>query len=126
MASKILIKRVIDIGSADKKIKFRATGSQIEFEGFHKLYREGKDDVLEQNEDGQTLPSLEEGTELLRVSVEPMFHSTKPLPRFTEASLVKSLEELGIGRPSTYASILSVLQDREYVVLQKKRFFPED
>ena len=88
------------------------------------LYIEGRD---EENGNGEgMLPPLEEAQELDLMDLIPEQHFTQPPPRFTEASLVKALEEYGIGRPSTYASIISILQDREYVKLIKKRFHPED
>mgnify|MGYP002266989927 CR=1 FL=1 len=90
-----------------------------------KLYREGQDDK-EDDESGRILPALNEGEVLGRQEVLPEQHFTQPPPRFSEASLVKKLEELGIGRPSTYASIISVLQDRNYVRIDKRRFIPED
>jgi DNA topoisomerase-1 len=103
----------------------RATGSVIAFDGFYKLYREGIDDS--DDKDGERiLPDLKEGEKVERLSVDPEQHFTQAPPRYSEASLVKRLEELGIGRPSTYASIISVLQDRNYVIIDKRRFIPED
>src|SRR6476646_1396689 len=96
----------------------RATGSVIRFDGFLKLYEEGTDDVI--GEDG-SLPVLAEGDKLERRKIEAKQHFTEPPPRYTEASLIKKMEELGIGRPSTYASTLNILRDREYVRLDKKR-----
>ena len=112
-------------------VVLRATGSVIAFDGFLKLYQEGRDDPenngAESGDDkDRILPSMEEGERLILGEVKPEQHFTQPPPRFTEASLVKRLEELGIGRPSTYASILSVLQDRDYVTLESRRFVPED
>ena len=104
---------------------FRATGSTLVFDGFYKLYREGKDDSESGNGE-KILPKLTQGQGLERRTVTPEQHFTQPPPRFTEASLVKRLEELGIGRPSTYASIISVLQERNYVRLEKRRFEPVD
>ncbi|MEZ5862383.1 MAG: topoisomerase C-terminal repeat-containing protein, partial [Geminicoccaceae bacterium] len=93
-----------------------------------KLYQEGRDDPLGDDEDGEgvLLPALVTGTKVAERGVTPEQHFTEPPPRFSEASLVKRLEELGVGRPSTYASIISVLQDRDYVRLEQKRFVPED
>ncbi|WP_425361079.1 type I DNA topoisomerase [Candidatus Tisiphia endosymbiont of Stenodema calcarata] len=108
----------------DKEFTCRANGSIIAFDGFYKIYREGLDDETE--EENRLLPPLKEGEKLITDSVNPAQHFTDPPPRYSEASLVKRLEELGIGRPSTYASIISVLQDRKYVVVEKKRFFPEE
>ena len=124
----------VDVESADHQIVLRATGSTVAFDGFLKVYREDRDDPTP-NGNGQTpaeedddrrLPVLNEGESAAQKEVVPNQHFTQPPPRFTEASLVKKLEELGIGRPSTYASTLQVLQDRDYVVLDKRRFVPED
>ncbi len=114
-----------DIEPADGGVTLRATGSTIAFDGFLALYHEDEDDPAE-SEEGGRLPNLAERQGLDRNDVTPLQHFTQPPPRYTEASLVKKLEELGIGRPSTYASILQVLQDRNYVKLDKKRFVPED
>jgi DNA topoisomerase-1 len=114
-----------DIDSADRTLRLRATGSTMLFDGFLKLYREDVDDPDEEEEGGR-LPALAARDALHRDTVLPAQHFTEPPPRYTEASLVKKMEELGIGRPSTYASILQVLQDRNYVRLDKKRFVPED
>ena len=103
----------------------RATGQVQRFDGFLKLYQEGTDDE-EKSEDERRLPVIEEGERLALDKVEAKQHFTEPPPRYTEASLVKKLEELGIGRPSTYASILSILRDRGYVRLEKRRLVPED
>ena len=104
---------------------FRATGSVVLFDGFLRLYEEGQDDKSANGED-RILPPLSEGEALERTETRPEQHFTKPPPRYTEASLVRKLEELGIGRPSTYARILSVLQERDYVRLESRRFVPED
>ena len=109
--------------------KLRATGSIVAFDGFLKLYREDTDDAAEgaaAEEENRMLPPMAERDPLKRGDVAATQHFTQPPPRYSEASLVKKLEELGIGRPSTYASILSVLQDRKYVRLEKRRFIPED
>jgi DNA topoisomerase-1 len=103
----------------------RATGSIVAFDGFLKLYREDTDDAAE-DEDNRMLPPMAAKDPLKKSKVEANQHFTQPPPRYSEASLVKKMEELGIGRPSTYASILSVLQDRKYVRLEKRRFIPED
>ena len=103
----------------------RATGSIVAFDGFLKLYREDTDDAAE-DEDNRMLPPMAAKDPLKRSKVDANQHFTQPPPRYSEASLVKKMEELGIGRPSTYASILSVLQDRKYVRLEKRRFIPED
>lgn len=104
--------------------QLRATGSVMKFDGFLKLYEEGKDDAA--SEEDKLLPPLSEGETCKVEKVEAKQHFTEPPARFSEATLVKQLEELGIGRPSTFASTLSVLQDRDYVRLEKKRFIPED
>ncbi|HEY4135082.1 MAG TPA: type I DNA topoisomerase [Alphaproteobacteria bacterium] len=125
MASAELDQVAVDIASGDATL--RATGSVVTFDGFLKLYREDRDDAVEgDDENSKLLPKMDKGDRLARQAVRPEQHFTQPPPRFSEASLVKKLEELGIGRPSTYASIISVLQDRDYVKLDKKRFVPED
>ncbi|MFN3869601.1 MAG: type I DNA topoisomerase [Hyphomicrobiaceae bacterium] len=102
----------------------RATGSVMQFEGFLKLYQEGRDD--EEDEESRRLPPLAEGDKLAERNIDAKQHFTEPPPRYSETSLVKRMEELGIGRPSTYASTLAVLRDRGYVRLDKKRLVPED
>ena len=114
----------IDVAGNGHSAKVRATGSVIRFDGFLKLYQEGKDD--EEDEENRRLPALNNNEKLQRESVEANQHFTEPPPRYNEASLVKKLEELGIGRPSTYASTLKTLQDREYVTMEKKRLLPAD
>ena len=135
MASAALDQVAADIASANRMTRLRATGSTIRFDGFLKLYREGRDDPADRNserdrdppdDENRLLPELREGEAVDRTAVRPVQHFTQPPPRYTEASLVKRLEELGIGRPSTYASILKVLQDRDYVRLERRRFHPED
>lgn len=108
--------------------EFRANGSIVAFPGFMTIYMEGKDeDKVDDSSEGKTLPDLKEGEVLKLLSIEPSQHFTQPPPRFTEASLVKELEEQGIGRPSTYASILSVIQDKEYTKKDdQRRFRPTD
>jgi DNA topoisomerase-1 len=108
-----------------KGIRLRATGSIVAFDGFLKLYREDTDDAAEED-DNRMLPPMAERDPLGLGTVTATQHFTQPPPRYSEASLVKKMEELGIGRPSTYASILTVLQDRNYVRLDKRRFIPED
>jgi DNA topoisomerase-1 len=104
--------------------KLRATGSIVAFDGFLKLYREGTDE--DEDEDSRMLPPMAERDPLKREKTSADQHFTQPPPRYSEASLVKKMEELGIGRPSTYASILTVLRDRNYVRLEARRFIPED
>ncbi len=121
----ILDRVVIDATSDDGLILLRANGQVIDFDGFLKLYQESKDDSDEDDEN-RILPNVTEGEKVDKGEITPEQHFTTPPPRFTEASLVKKLEELGIGRPSTYASIISVLQERKYVRVEKLRFIPED
>jgi DNA topoisomerase-1 len=106
---------------------FRATGSTVARPGFMRVYLEGRDDATAADDDEErTLPPMETGDPVDLAGVRAEQHFTEPPPRYSEASLVKVLEEFGIGRPSTYASIISTLQEREYVVLDKKRFLPTD
>ena len=121
----VLDKVVIDAISADTHILLRANGQVIDFDGFLKLYQESKDDADEDDEN-RILPNVTEGEHVTKGEITPEQHFTTPPPRFTEASLVKKLEELGIGRPSTYATIIAVLQERKYVRVEKLRFIPED
>ena len=114
----------IEIISADKKITLRATGTVILFDGFLTLYLEGEDDPA--TEEGSKLPKVSAGDAAKVENVNSAQHFTEPPPRYSEASLVKKLEELGIGRPSTYATILSTLRDRAYVRQDRGRFYPED
>ena len=116
----------IDLTCADGKHTFRATGSTIASPGFMAVYLEGKDDSKESDDKESFLPPLEEGRPVPLNDIITGQHFTEPPPRYGEASLVKSLEEHGIGRPSTYASIISTLQNREYVTLDNKRFYPSD
>ena len=113
---------IADAGA--RKIDLRASGQVIRFDGFLKLYQEGKDD--EEDEDSGRLPPMQVGDALSKEKIEAAQHFTEPPPRFSEATLVKRMEELGIGRPSTYASTLAVLRDRNYVRLENKRLYPED
>ena len=114
----------IDVTGKDgKPYGVRATGSVIRFDGFLKIYEEGIDDAV--GEDG-ALPALATGDALDPRGIEAKQHFTEPPPRYSEATLIKKMEELGIGRPSTYASTLNVLRDREYVRIDKKRLYPED
>ncbi|WP_417429866.1 type I DNA topoisomerase [Kiloniella sp.] len=126
MESAILDQVAVDIDVAQGQAVLRANGSVLRFDGFLKLYKEDKDDEKEGQDDDRRLPKLTEGDIANREEIEKEQHFTQPPPRYSEASLVKKMEELGIGRPSTYASIIQVLQDRDYVVLEKKRFKPED
>ncbi len=114
-----------NILSEDGKTGLRATGSVQVFDGFLKLYQEGRDDA-ETDDSDKRLPKLTTGEDVNQEKVIANQHFTEPPPRFTEASLVKKMEELGIGRPSTYASVLTVLRDRNYVAMDKNRFVPED
>src|ERR1041384_6290459 len=126
MESAELERTTVDISAkaGSRALELRATGQVVKFDGFLALYQEGKDD--EEDEDSRRLPAMSEGEALKRQDLAVTQHFTEPPPRFSEASLVKRMEELGIGRPSTYASILQVLKDRGYVKLDKKRLHAED
>jgi len=124
MESAEMERTTVDVVSEDKAVVLRATGSVVLFDGFLTLYQEGHDD--EADEDGARLPRVAAGNPATIEKVHPEQHFTEPPPRYSEASLVHKLEELGIGRPSTYASILSVLRERAYVRLERNRFVPED
>ncbi len=116
----------IDMNCSEGQHVFRATGSSVATPGFMAVYLEGKDDSKEGDDKENFLPPLKEGDDVLLNDILIAQHFTEPPPRYGEASLVKSLEEHGIGRPSTYASIISTLQNREYVTLENKRFHPTD
>lgn len=122
MASAVMDTMSVDMKNAD--VIFRATGSKVKFPGFMKIYVEGTDDQSEEKE--RILPNLEEGDIVLKKDIEPKQHFTQPPPRYTEARLVKTLEELGIGRPSTFAPTLDTIQKRGYVALDNKRFIPTE
>ena len=124
MANARFERTAIELADATGQHKLRATGQVQLFAGFLKLYEEGRDDPEEEGEG--VLPALAVGEQPSTAKVDAEQHFTQPPPRFSEASLVKRLEELGIGRPSTYASILQTLRDREYVRMDAKRFLPED
>jgi len=118
---------VFDMVSTDiaaAAYSFRATGSTVKFDGFMRVYSEGKDEAKVDDEERPPLPPLTVGQELNLLELLPKQHFTEPPPRYTEATLVKALEEKGIGRPSTYAAIISTIQDRQYVELLEKRFHP--
>jgi DNA topoisomerase-1 len=127
MESAELERTTVDIAAraGTRNLDLRATGTVVKFDGFLTLYQEGRDDDGD-DDDNRRLPAMAEGEPLARRDLTVTQHFTEPPPRFSEASLVKRMEELGIGRPSTYASILQVLKDRAYVRLDKKRLFPED
>ena len=114
----------VELDSADGKTGLRATGQVVLFDGYLAVYEEGRDDA--DDEDGGRLPVIREGAEARILAARADQHFTEPPPRYSEASLVKKMEELGIGRPSTYASILTTLRDRDYVRMDKNRFIPED
>ncbi len=120
-----LERTTVEIASADNKVGLRATGQVVRFDGFLKVYEEGRDDVVD-DENGGRLPEINQGEAAKKNAVTPEQHFTQPPPRYTEATIVKRMEELGIGRPSTYASIITTIQDREYVRKDKNRLFPED
>jgi DNA topoisomerase-1 len=125
MASAVFDQMGVDIRDASGQVGFRATGSRRLFDGFLKLYRDAADEDTQDGEEVSSLPPLAEGDRLALDTLDPRQHFTQPPPRYTEASLVKKMEELGIGRPSTYASILHVLQERKYARLENRRFVPE-
>ena len=124
MESARMERTTVTIMNTDSSAELRATGSVILFDGFLSVYQEGKDDEKDDKE--SLLPAMQEGELISLETVSPRQHFTDPPPRFTEASLVKRMEELGIGRPSTYASVLTVLRDRSYVQMDRNRFVPED
>lgn len=125
MAPAVLDVTTVNITAGD--YTFRATGSIVRFPGFTAVYTEGRDEVsTEEEESKQVLPELSQGELLRLLELLPRQHFTEPPPRYSEATLVKSLEELGIGRPSTYATIIDTIQERGYVVLEAKRFKPTD
>ena len=127
MESAELERTTVDITAkaGARTIDLRATGTVVKFDGFLTLYNEDQDDKSE-DEDSNRLPEMKTGDALQKREIEATQHFTEPPPRYSEASLVKRMEELGIGRPSTYASVLQVLRDRGYVRLEKKRLQPED
>ena len=114
-----------DIKSQDGQVVLRASGQVILFDGFLKVYEEGRDDSAGDGDD-KLLPQLTAGESMKKLAITPEQHFTQPPPRYTEATLVKKMEELGIGRPSTYASIVTTIQDREYVRKDQNRLIPED
>ena len=122
MAQAIMDTMSVDLQNGN--VLFRATGSKIKFPGFMKLYVEGSDDQVDGPE--KMLPDLKEGDEVFKKDIDQKQHFTQPPPRYTEARLVKTLEELGIGRPSTYAPTLDTIQKRGYVALDNKRFVPTE
>ena len=127
MAAARMERTAVDIASPDGQVGFRANGQVVLFDGYLKVYDQGRDDRQEGDEDEEgRLPQLMQGEALDKGAVTPEQHFTQPPPRYTEATLVKRMEELGIGRPSTYASILTTIVDREYVRKEKNRLFPED
>jgi DNA topoisomerase-1 len=127
MESAELERTTVDIKAkaGSRELDLRATGTVVKFDGFLAVYQEGQDDATE-DEDANRLPAMEANEKLEKREIQTVQHFTEPPPRFSEASLVKRMEELGIGRPSTYASTLQVLRDRGYVRIDKKRLIPED
>jgi DNA topoisomerase I len=124
MAAARLERTTVDVASKDGQVELRATGQVVLFDGFIRIYEEGRDEP--EGEDDGRLPQIMEGEPAEKRSVTPEQHFTQPPPRYTEATLVKRMEELGIGRPSTYASIVTTIQEREYVRKDKGRLIPED
>jgi DNA topoisomerase-1 len=125
MASARLERTTVELTDGAGRAVLRATGQVVLFPGYLALYEEGRDEKAD-DEEGARMPALREGDAPAKTGVEATQHFTQPPPRYSEASLVKRLEELGIGRPSTYASILQTLKDREYVRVEKARFIPEE
>ncbi len=127
MESAELERTTVDISaqSGKRRLELRANGQVVRFDGFLALYQEGRDDDIE-DEDSAKLPPMKQGEALSKERVDAEQHFTEPPPRYSEASLIKRMEELGIGRPSTYASTVAVLRERDYVRLEKKRLIPED
>ncbi|HEY2494863.1 MAG TPA: type I DNA topoisomerase [Paenibacillus sp.] len=123
MSSAVLDTLSVDITAAS--VTFRAVGSKVRFPGFMKVYVEGNDDGGTTDDD-KFLPALQSGDTLSKQEVEPKQHFTQPPPRYTEARLVKTLEELGIGRPSTYAPTLETIQKRGYIAMEEKKFMPTE
>ena len=126
MASAKMERTTVDIESADAQVALRATGQVVMFDGFLRVYEEGKDDTDVVDDDDKRLPQMTQGDAIEKLKVDPNQHFTQPPPRYTEATLVKKMEELGIGRPSTYASIVSTIQTREYVRKEGNRLIAED
>ena len=114
----------VEIASQDGQVGLRATGQVVLFDGFLKVYEEGRDEVVD--DDDKRLPQIMPAESLAKTAITPEQHFTQAPPRYTEATLVKKMEELGIGRPSTYASVITTIQDREYVRKEQNRLFPED
>ncbi len=115
----------VELACGSEEDRFRATGSHVREPGFMRVYQEGRDDQQAES-DERFLPAMAVGEEVTLEDIRAEQHFTEPPPRYTEASLIKALEEYGIGRPSTYASIISTLQDREYAELENRRFHPTD
>ena len=126
MAAAKLERTTVDIISPDQQVVLRANGQVVLFDGFMRVYEEGRDDAPTGDDDDKRLPQVMQGEALTKGDITPEQHFTQPPPRYTEATLVKRMEELGIGRPSTYASIVTTIQDREYVRKESNRLFPED
>src|SRR5262249_54905114 len=114
----------VDFAEPAGQVELRATGQVVLFDGFLALYQEGRDD--EEDEESRRLPAMKEGEAMKVADASAEQHFTEPPPRFSEASLVKKLEELGIGRPSTYAAIIEKLRERNYVRMEKNRFIADD
>ena len=131
MESAELDQTAIDISNRSQSVTLRASGRVVVFDGYRSVYQEGRDSTsdapaTDERDESGILPAVDRGEPLATRKVTPEQHFTQPPPRFTDASLVKAMEELGIGRPSTYASIIQVLQDRTYVVKDRGKFIPED
>lgn len=125
MEDAVLDTVAVDLSCGEGTV-FRANGSTVTFPGFLSVYEEGRDDSKEEEHDGSLLPAFTKGEQVKIQDILANQHFTEPPPRYSEATLVKALEEYDIGRPSTYATIIHTLQQREYVIVDKKRFFPTD
>lgn len=127
MESAVMDQMSVDISDGTDDVILRANGSVVTFDGFLTLYQEStNDDGKDDDDKDRRLPPMSEGQTLKHIDTTPEQHFTQPPPRYSEATLVKALEEMGIGRPSTYASIMQVLRDRSYVRMEQRRFIPED
>ena len=124
MAAARMERTTVDLASPDGQVELRANGQVLLFDGFLAVYDEGRDD--DEGEDSARLPQIMQGEDIAKRAITPEQHFTQPPPRYTEATLIKRMEELGIGRPSTYTSIVTTIQDREYVRKDKNRLIPED
>lgn len=124
MESARIERTTAEIGSADGQVTLSASGQVVLFDGFTRVYTEGRDEAGKEGGDDRKLPQIDVGDAMRKLGVTPEQHFTKPPPRYSEATLVKKMEEIGIGRPSTYASIVTTIQDRDYVAKEKRNLVP--